>query len=577
MRRSISAVVAATLGVALLPGSFASAQEGTGRITGQVTAADGGAGIGGVCVDALPADEDSEQATARTAADGRYTLTVAEGTYFLAFNACEEPADGWVGTIRGFEGEGDPFVDVAAGGTTSGVDVALATAGEITGRVTREGSGEALADVCVQSQTDGAILPAVARTASDGTYRITTAAPGDAQVIFIDCDAPRLSTPEVYPDTPIWPISESNTGDPVTVTADGTTTGIDASLLLGGSIQGAVTLVHTGGPALFAIVGAWATDDTDELPTAFAFAGMPALGVVAGVRSEPADPGRFELPGVPADDYLLELQPGAFGFGGAESWQQRWYEGADDRASATAITVATGQTVDGIALELVPTSSIDPLCAGSQADYPDVRAENVHATAIGCMSDAGVVRGGTDGRYRPAQAVRRDQMASFLARLLQNSLGTSPSGDVPDAFSDDDGNVHEPSIDYLASLGIVEGDGSGRYHPDGLVGRGQMATYLARAYEVATGATLRTPATSFRDVEGTAHATSIRKVAVAAIAAGTSASTYEPNEPVARDQMATFMARLQTRLFLDAGMFLMTTSSGEVSGSAAMRTAAAAS
>ena len=49
-------------------------------------------------------------------------------------------------------------------------------------------------------------------------------------------------------------------------------------------------------------------------------------------------------------------------------------------------------------------------------------------------------------------------------------------------FDDDDGTVHKPSIDALAVAGITAGCATDlvRYCLNGLVSRGQMATFLAR-------------------------------------------------------------------------------------------------
>lgn len=49
--------------------------------------------------------------------------------------------------------------------------------------------------------------------------------------------------------------------------------------------------------------------------------------------------------------------------------------------------------------------------------FTDVPQGNVHHDAVGAVADAGVTRGCTPDRYCPADAVRRDQMASFMDRL----------------------------------------------------------------------------------------------------------------------------------------------------------------
>lgn len=60
-------------------------------------------------------------------------------------------------------------------------------------------------------------------------------------------------------------------------------------------------------------------------------------------------------------------------------------------------------------------ATLGPAWAGS---YPDVPAGDVHAADIKAVAGAGIAVGYPDGSFGPTQAVTRDQVASFLARLL---------------------------------------------------------------------------------------------------------------------------------------------------------------
>lgn len=89
--------------------------------------------------------------------------------------------------------------------------------------------------------------------------------------------------------------------------------------------------------------------------------------------------------------------------------------------------------------------SLDPACPPGQvppAPFPDT-AGNEHEAAIACMAWRQIARGTAGGAYLPMDAVRRDQMASFLLRLL-HATGT-PVPDAPrDAFDDDTGSAPSP-------------------------------------------------------------------------------------------------------------------------------------
>ena len=90
---------------------------------------------------------------------------------------------------------------------------------------------------------------------------------------------------------------------------------------------------------------------------------------------------------------------------------------------------------------------------------------------------------------------------------------------------------------------MVSGRGDGTYDPGGVVTREQMATFLVRASERASGSTLAIERSWFPDDDGSQHEASIDKVASAGLAGGRADGTYGPRLPVARDQMASFLAR----------------------------------
>jgi hypothetical protein len=120
-----------------------------------------------------------------------------------------------------------------------------------------------------------------------------------------------------------------------------------------------------------------------------------------------------------------------------------------------------------------------------------------------------------------------------------------------DAFGDDEGNVHELAIDQLADLGVVTGVAPGRFDPLGTMTRAQMASFVVRAYETATGNELRVVRDVFTDDGGSVHERSINRAATAGLAVGRTTTTYRTTETVSREQMATFLARLLDRVQRD--------------------------
>jgi len=154
-----------------------------------------------------------------------------------------------------------------------------------------------------------------------------------------------------------------------------------------------------------------------------------------------------------------------------------------------------------------------------------------------------VAAGTGPGAYSPGRSVRRDQMATFLARMLYQA-GVPFPAHPPDAFPDDDGSLHEPLIDAMAALGVVGGRADGTYGPSGPVTRGQMATFLARALPMATRAALANTTDYFNDDSGDVHEQAINQITEAGIAGGSADGRYRDGAPVRRDQMASFLARV---------------------------------
>lgn len=79
-----------------------------------------------------------------------------------------------------------------------------------------------------------------------------------------------------------------------------------------------------------------------------------------------------------------------------------------------------------------------------------------------------------------------------------------------------------------------------------------MAAFLARAFAHVDGSPLLVGQTEFTDIAGNLHEESIRRVATAGFAQGTTATTYSPSLGVSRDQMAACLTRMLER-FPDDG------------------------
>jgi hypothetical protein len=217
-----------------------------------------------------------------------------------------------------------------------------------------------------------------------------------------------------------------------------------------------------------------------------------------------------------------------FGFGLVQA------RSALDAAAAPAPGSPALRTVD-----LACPSSASSLIRGRFSDVP---GSDVHARSVDCMAWWGVTTGATATTFRPGGTVTREQMASFVARTIEESGQRLPAA-PPDAFGDDAGSVHQHRINQLAAVGVVQGTGNGRYSPAAPVTRAALATFVVRAHELVAGRPLPATRDHFDDDRGSTHEANINRAAEAGLTGGTAPRTYSPARDLTRAQMTSFLAR----------------------------------
>lgn len=144
----------------------------------------------------------------------------------------------------------------------------------------------------------------------------------------------------------------------------------------------------------------------------------------------------------------------------------------------------------------------------------------------------GITVGCAPNNYCPDAAVTRGQMASFLVRAFDLPPTTT------DYFTDDTGTTHEADINALRKAGITVGCTPTTYCPTASVSRDQMASFLRRALDLPP-----TTTDYFTDDTGNTHEQSINRLRKANITTGCTPTTYCPASVVTRGQMAAFLRR----------------------------------
>lgn len=170
---------------------------------------------------------------------------------------------------------------------------------------------------------------------------------------------------------------------------------------------------------------------------------------------------------------------------------------------------------------------------GHDGPFRDVRPDHRHVTDIVALAASGVTRGCGHDRFCPDAAVTRQQMASFLTRAMALPPADRHFSDVSSS------NRHRRDIGALAARGITAGCGGDRFCPGAPVTRAQMASFIVRARGLPDARVGR-----FSDVPANhRHARDIAALAAAGVTRGCGSSSFCPDQPVTRAQMASFIVR----------------------------------
>ncbi len=328
-------------------GAFQIVSEGT--ISGTVTD-EAGQPIQGVCTVAYTISG-SLAGWAYSDAGGYYTITgLPAGNYYVAFYS-----DNYAYS------QADPIA-VIAGGNTAGIDASLiAVAGSIAGTVTDD-SGQQLQDITVRvfklDSANGSWNEVKsALTDSSGSYTISGLIAGNDiyKVRFTGSSTNHNS--EYYNDKP-----DLNSADALSVSAGVVTSGVDASLLVGGSITGNVR--NESGQPLSSYIEIYACGDTQN-------------NCIYLANTYTDSSGNYSFQGLSTGNYRLFFQ--------ASYYASSYYDGKPDRETADVVAVTQGEESAGIDAVLNAGGSI----SGTITDEAGQPLSNANVSACRLSSITG--------------------------------------------------------------------------------------------------------------------------------------------------------------------------------------------
>ena len=169
--------------------------------------------------------------------------------------------------------------------------------------------------------------------------------------------------------------------------------------------------------------------------------------------------------------------------------------------------------------------------------FVDVFATDYYYDAVLWAVQEGITNGTSATTFSPGEACTRAQMATFLWR----AAGSPDPVGVSNPFADVDADAYyAKAVQWAYEQGITGGTSATTFSPEEACTRGQMATFLCR---MADGKPVN-DTVIFADIKADKYyAKAVQWAYEQKITAGTSATTFSPDDPCTRAQMVTFLYR----------------------------------
>jgi hypothetical protein len=182
--------------------------------------------------------------------------------------------------------------------------------------------------------------------------------------------------------------------------------------------------------------------------------------------------------------------------------------------------------------------------AETEQQFTDVPPSAYYFDAVNLLKQKNITSGCSATMFCPTGDVTRAEMAIFIVRSVYNGSDSFPYSTTPyftDVTPTDFGFAW---IQRMYELGITSGCGPQLFCPNGTVTRAEMAIFIIRMrYGAYT--TFDYPSTAyFTDVPPSAFGFEwIQRMREDNITSGCTATTYCPDDPVIRGDMAIFLMR----------------------------------
>lgn len=153
-------------------------------------------------------------------------------------------------------------------------------------------------------------------------------------------------------------------------------------------------------------------------------------------------------------------------------WNQGLIEGTSSTTYSPKDSVTREQaaTLIGRVLKLNGTER--------KTSFPDVKANRYSSGYIQSAVEKGIITGYPDGTFKPSQTMTRGEMAYLLSRAF--NLTKTSSVFFSDVHASSNQSLYD-AVNKIATFGISNGTGDGKFSPQSDLTRRDFAIFLARA------------------------------------------------------------------------------------------------
>lgn len=171
--------------------------------------------------------------------------------------------------------------------------------------------------------------------------------------------------------------------------------------------------------------------------------------------------------------------------------------------------------------------------------FQDVKKSHWAFEALQKLSKKEIIVGYEKSYFLPEEKITRAEMAAMLAESLKLKV-SNRSKIFKDVPSD---HWAVGAINALHKEGIINGDNSGNFNPDGVVKREHIAVIFNNAFKLRTSPSAEKDI-NFSDVSRDNPAyEAIQKMVASGVASGYEDNTFKPREDVKRSQYVAFLYR----------------------------------